>query len=324
VTKLPRLYVVMLRYRVAAMIALFLLLGAAREGPLDIGLPYLFAVLALASSYVAATALNDLADEQIDKVNHPLDAGRPLVEGTASRRELLVLHLVASVAALAAAAALGVRAVCLIGVALLLSQIYSARPIRLSYRVAGAPLALGIAYVLVPYGLGIVAAGGTLRHAWSLLAAALFLLFCARIVLKDFRDREGDARFGKPTILLRFGKDATCAASLCALVAGDVVLALALPPALALVVQPLVLAIAWMLRALRRANDGHAEQVAIGIGARTGNGLLLCVLAGLVVRANGASELEAAVLAAGVAAVFCLSFLSLVSHPDAVTIGYKG
>ena len=74
-TKLPRLYVVMLRYRVAAMIALFLLLGAAREGPLDIGLPYLFAVLALASSYVAATALNDLADEQIDKVNHPLDAG---------------------------------------------------------------------------------------------------------------------------------------------------------------------------------------------------------------------------------------------------------
>ena len=230
----------------------------------------------------------------------------------------------ASVAALAAAAALGLRAVCLIAVALLLSQIYSARPVRLSYRVAGAPLALGIAYVVVPYGLGIVAAGGTLHHAWSRLAGALFLLFCARIVLKDFRDREGDARFGKPTILLRFGKDVTSAASLCALVAGDVVLALALPPALALVVQPLVLAIAWMLRALHRANDGHAEQVAIGIGARTGNGLLLCVLAGLVVRADGASELEAGVLAAGVAAVFCLSFLSLVSRPDAVVIGYKG
>ena len=322
--KLPLLYVVMLRYRVAAMIVLFLLLGAAREGPLELGLPYLFAVLALASSYVAATALNDLADEQIDKVNHPRDAGRPLVEGTASRRDLLVLHVAASIAALAAAAALGWRALCLIGVALLLSQIYSARPVRLSYRVAGAPLALGIAYVVVPYALGIGAAGGTVQHAWSRLAAALFLLFCARIVLKDFRDREGDARFGKPTILLRFGKNATCAASLCALVAGDVVLALALPPALALVVQPLVLAIAWMLRALRRADDGHAEQVAIGIGARTGNGLLLCVLAGLVVRGNGASEPEAAVVAAGVAAVFCLSFLSLASRPDAVTIGYKG
>ena len=178
-----------------------------------------------------------------------------------------------------------------------------------------AGLALGIAYVAVPYALGIVAAGGTLRHAWSRLAVALFLLFCARILLKDFRDREGDARFGKPTILLRSGKGATCPLSLCALVAGDVVLALALPPALALVVQPLVLAIAWMLRALRRAADARAEQVAIGIGARTGNGLLLCVLAGLVVRANGASELEAALLAAGVAVVFGLSFLSLASRP---------
>jgi len=137
VRRLPRLYVVMLRYRVAAMIALFLLLGAAREGPLELGLPYLFAALALASSYVAATALNDLADEQIDRVNHPRDAGRPLVEGTASRRELLVLHVVASAATLAAAVPLGLRAVGLIGVSLVVSQVYSARPVRLSYRVAG-------------------------------------------------------------------------------------------------------------------------------------------------------------------------------------------
>jgi 4-hydroxybenzoate polyprenyltransferase len=324
VRKLPLLYVVMLRYRVAAMIALFLLLGAAREGPLELGLPYLFAVLALASSYVAATALNDLADEQIDKVNHPRDAGRPLVEGTASRRELLVLHVVASAAALAAAVPLGLRAVGLIGVSLVISQIYSAGPVRLSYRITGAPVALGIAYVAVPYALGIVAAGGPLRHAWSRLGTALFLLFCARIVLKDFRDRDGDALFGKPTILLRFGKDTTCALSLCALAAGDVVLALALRPAPALVVQPLVLAIGWMLLALRLAEDARAEQVAIGIGARTGNGLLLCVLAWLVVHAKGASELEAAVLAAGVACVFSLSFLSLASRPEAVTIGYKG
>ena len=43
-----------------------------------------------------------------------------------------------------------------------------------------------------------------------------------------------------------------------------------------------------------------------------------------VVRANGGSDLEAALLAGGVAAVFCLSFLALASHPDTVTIGYKG
>jgi 4-hydroxybenzoate polyprenyltransferase len=241
VTNLPRLYVVMLRYRVAAMVALFMLLGAAREGPLELGARYLLAALALASSYVAATALNDLADEEIDRVNHPRDAGRPLVEGTATRRELLVLHFVASAAAMLAAAPLGTRALGLIAASLLISQLYSARPARLSYRVAGAPLALGVAYVQVPYKLGIVAAGGDLRHAWSWLAGALFLLFAARIGLKDFRDREGDALYGKPTVLLRFGKKATCATSLCALAAADGLLAVALEPALVALVQPFVL-----------------------------------------------------------------------------------
>jgi 4-hydroxybenzoate polyprenyltransferase len=324
VRKLPFLYVVMLRYRVAAMIALFLLLGAARVGRLELGWRHAVAALALASSYVAATALNDLADEQIDKVNHPRDAGRPLVEGTATRRELLVLHVVASALALAAAAVLGPRALGLVVVSLVVSQVYSARPVRLSYRVSGAPLALGIAYVLVPYALGIVAAGGTLRHVPSRLAGGLFLLFSARIVLKDFRDREGDARYGKPTILLRFGKDATCGLSLGALAAGDVVLALALEPPLVLILQPLVLAIAWMLHTLRNADDSHAEQVAIGLGARMGNGLLLCALAWLVVRGAGAAQAEASLLAGGLAAIFCLGFLTLAARPDAVTIGYKG
>jgi 4-hydroxybenzoate polyprenyltransferase len=323
-TRLPALYVVMLRYRVAAMVALFLLLGAAREGPLHFGVRYLLAAIALASSYVAATALNDLADEAIDKVNHPRDAGRPLVEGTATRRDLLVLHVLASAAALLAAVPLGLRGVGLLGAALLVSQIYSARPVRLSYRVAGAPLTLGFAYVLIPYCLGIVAARGSLRAVESALPLALLLLFCARIVLKDFRDREGDALYGKPTVLLRFGKTATCALSLCALVAGDAVLAAALSPVLFLIVQPFLLAIASMLRALWRAPDGHAEQIAIGIGARMGNGLLLVVLAWLVVDANGASSSQASVLAGALSGLFCLSFAQLLARPNEIVIGYKG
>ncbi len=323
-TKLPRLYVVMLRYRVAAMVALFLLLGAAREGRFELGVRYVFAAIALASSYVAATALNDLADEQIDKVNHPRDAGRPLVEGTATRRELLVLHVVASGLALLAAAPLGLRGIGLLVSALVVSQIYSARPVRLSYRVAGAPLLLGVGYVLVPYSLGIVAAGGDLRHAWSALSCALFLLFAARIVLKDFRDREGDARYGKPTLLLRYGKTASCAASVCALTAGDIVLAFALQPGLILLAQPFVLAIAGMLWTLWRGEDGRAEQVAIGIGARMGNGLLLCVLAWLVVTGRGASVAEAALVTGALSAVFFLSFAALAANPQEAVIGYKG
>jgi 4-hydroxybenzoate polyprenyltransferase len=323
-TKLPRLYVVMLRYRVAAMVALFMLLGAAREGPLELGTRYLWAALALASSYAAATALNDLADEEIDKVNHPRDAGRPLVEGSATRRELLVLHVLSSALALLAAAPLGRRAVILIALALTISQIYSARPVRLSYRMAGAPLALGIAYVLVPYSLGIVAAAGSLHHAWSALTLALFLLFTARILLKDFRDREGDARYGKPTVLLRYGKTPTCAASLCALVAGDVVLAATLEAPLVALAQPFVLAIAWMLRTLWRSTDPRAEQVAIGIGARMGNGLLLSVLAWLILEGSGAAAAEASVLTGALAGLFLLGFVTLAARPQEAVIGYKG
>ncbi|TMK69838.1 MAG: hypothetical protein E6G50_10985 [Actinobacteria bacterium] len=322
--KLPRLYVVMLRYRVAAMVAIFMLLGAAREARLELGLRYVWAALALASSYVAATALNDLADEEIDRVNHPRDAGRPLVEGTASRTELLVLHVAALVLALLAAVPLGWRAVALIGGALVISQVYSAWPVRLSYRVAGAPVALGLAYVVIPYSVGIVAARGSLRHAQSSLIVALFLLFTARIALKDFRDREGDARYGKPTLLLRFGKGVTCGTSLAALVAADVVLALALDVRLVLLVQPFVAAIAWMLRRLWVAGEGRSEQVAIGLGARLGNGLLLCVLAWSILAGSGASPGEALALGSALAAAFLVSVAALAAEPQQVIIGYKG
>ena len=323
-TKLPRLYLVMLRYRIAAMVALFMLLGVAREGRLEPGLRHLLAALALASSYVSATALNDLADEAIDRVNHPRDAGRPLVEGWAGRRELFVLYLVAGVVAVAAAVPLGREALALVGVALLVSQTYSARPVRLSYRVAGAPLALGVAYVVVPYSLGIIVAQGSLRHAASTLTWGLFLLFAARIVLKDFRDRAGDALYGKPTFLLRFGKTRTCALSFVALVAADAVLASALEPSVVLVMQPFVAAIVWMLWRLRCAADARAEQIAIGIGARMGNGLLLTILSYLVVRHSGGSPADASAAALVLAAAFLLSFVSLVLRPQEAIIGYKG
>jgi 4-hydroxybenzoate polyprenyltransferase len=324
VTKLPRLYLVMLRYRVAVMVALFLLLGAAGEGEPRLGVSYLWAALALASSYVSATALNDLADEAIDKVNHPRDAGRPLVEGWARRGELATLSLVAAVLAVCAAIPLGRDGLLLIGCSLLVSQLYSARPVRLSYRVAGAPLALGVAYVVVPYSLGVVAAGGDLPDALSPLTVALFLLFAARIVLKDFRDRVGDARYGKPTILLRHGKTVTCALSLSALLAADCVLVGTLDPSVALLVQPFMLAIAAMLWRLWRADDPHAEQIAIGIGARMGNGLLLAILAWLLVHGSGASRAEAATVSATVAALFFLTFAALVARPDEAVVGYKG
>lgn len=322
--RLPGLYVALLRYRVAAMVGMFTLLGAAREGRLDLNGRFAFAVAALASSYVAATSLNDLADEDIDKVNHPRDAGRPLVEGTGTRRDLEILHALAALLALAAAMPLGRSGVALIGASLAVSWAYSARPLRISYRVAGAPLLLGLAYVVIPVGVGLVAARSPVGHVFSLFTAALFLLFAARILLKDFRDRAGDARFGKPTLLLRYGKDVTCGASAIALVGANAVLVTTFPLALALLIQPFVVAIGWMLLRLREAATSHLEQVAIGVGARAGNGLLLTVLGWFALAHQGASALETTTFGAALAALILATVAGLAANPDQAVLGYKG
>ena len=306
------------------MVAMFMLLGAVRAGGGDLSWRLLWAALALASSYVAATALNDLADEAIDRVNHPRDAGRPLVEGTATRRDLQGLAPAAGVAALAAAVPLGVRGVAIVAVSLAIGAAYSARPLLLSYRTSLAHVVLAVAYVVVPFALGAVAGQGSLDARDCVFASGLFSLFLSRIVLKDFRDRTGDALYGKPTLLLRWGKTRTCAASFAALLAGDALLCSTLDAAFAPVVQLFVAAVALMLRRLHSAEDARDEQVAIGIGARVGNGMLLTTLGVLVLGESGAAHQEQLMFALAFTAVFGASFASLAANPDQVLIGYKG
>ena len=324
--RLAALAVRLLRYRVAAMIWLFLLLGAAHPGGLDaVSLPLALATLALAASYVAATSVNDVADEAIDRVNHPRDSGRPLVSGDADRSDLLRLHTFAWVVALAAAAPLGGRALALVALSLVIGVVYSLRPVALSYRTWGAPLVLSLAYVAVPYALGAEATDRSWSGSDATLVAALLCLFLARIVLKDFRDRAGDELHGRPTLLLRFGKRVTCAVSLICLLAGAALLPAALDaPVLLPYVAVFAAAIAWMLHRLLLAPAGREEQVAIGLGARMGNGLLVGTLLWLVLDGEGA-PLEHRVLAlVAVGGAFAAAFVTLARRPQEVVLGYKG
>jgi 4-hydroxybenzoate polyprenyltransferase len=324
---MSRLFLLMLRFRVAAMIWLFFLLAAGfHTGLAAFRWSYLWSMGALAASYVAATSANDVADRDIDLVNHLGDRGRPLVTGEATERDLRRLHGIASVLAVACAVPVGLPAVALVVLSLTIGRVYSLPPIRLSYRTFAAPVVLGVAYVLIPYLLGVLSSGtGWSRSDW-VLAAALYALFTARIVLKDFRDREGDATFGRPTLLLRAGVATTCMVSLAALVAGDALLIVAIyPPTwLAVIVQVLVGAILARLRALATANDPREEQVAIGLGARLGNGLLLTVLAWLIVSRQAADPPTATTLILLLAALFVGTTVKLARHPEQALIGYKG
>jgi hypothetical protein len=108
------------------------------------------------------------------------------------------------------------------------------------------------------------------------------------------------------------------------LVAADAVLAVAVSPLLAALVQPLVAAIAWLLHTLWRAEEGRPEQLAIGLGARLGNGLLTCVLAWLLVTPRGATTVDGTFVTVLLEAVFLTGTASLAATPQRVVIGYKG
>jgi 4-hydroxybenzoate polyprenyltransferase len=325
--KMLALYWNLLRYRVAVMIVLFMLLGAAwHRGLTAIEAPVLLMILALASSYVSATSVNDIADREIDEINHPGDKGRPLVTGAARTADLWVLFVVSSVLAVALGLAAGPDAAGIMLLSVAFGVLYSLPPTRLSYRTFLAPLTLAVAYVGIPYWAGVVVVGESLRTTDLPLLTALYLLFAGRIILKDFRDREGDAAFGKPTFLLKYGKKATCLASFCALCAGDALLVAALADRwwLAALLQMYIVSILIMLHRLYRVGGREDEQLSIGVGAKMGNGLLVTLLGALILSNQGADWITQFIFGLALTAIYMLNFIDFLRHPERAVVGYKG
>ena len=325
--KMLALYWTLLRYRVAMMIILFMLLGAAwHRGLTAIDAPVLLMILALASSYVSATSVNDIADREIDEINHPDDKGRPLVSGVARTADLWVLFVVSSVLAVALGLAAGPGAAGIMLLSVAIGALYSLPPARLSYRTFLAPLTLAVAYVGIPYWAGVVVVGESLRTTDLPLITALYLLFVGRIILKDFRDREGDAAFGKPTFLLKYGKKATCLASLCALCAGDALLVASLADRwwLAALLQLYIVSVVVLLYRLYRVRSRKDEQLSIGVGAKMGNGLLVTLLGTLILANQGADWHTQLIFGLALTAIYMLNFIDFLRHPERATLGYKG
>ena len=320
-----RLFVRMLRVRVAVTMWTFMVIGVARHSSPTLGRDLVLATIALAASYVTATTLNDLADVEIDRVNRPMDRGRPLVAGDADAAALWRTHRLATGVAAAAAVPLGPPGIAIVGSSLLLSYAYSGAPFRISRRWSLAPLVLAAAYVVVPYALGVHLAGGTWDVHDAPLVGGLFVLFLARIVLKDFRDRLGDEAFGKRTLLSRIGKEATCRCSIAGAIVGGAMLIAAVEPS-PLAAGAFIVALAgvvWQLDTLRRTDDAVLEQVAIGLAARAGNGLLCGVLAWLILVHAGASPTEATTLVWVLTAMFARAVIPPALDPTSVRIGYK-
>jgi 4-hydroxybenzoate polyprenyltransferase len=314
----------MTRYRSTLTLVTFMLAGFAWHRPrpgLTTGL--LLAAAALAAAYAALTSLNDLADERVDRVNLRGHADRPLVAGTASRRDLLLLAAAAAVVSIACGALAGPPVGVLVLLSVVLYAQYSLPPLRVSHRPLLTPFSLALGYSALPYAIGVVVAGDHLGPRDVFLLPALVCLFLARIALKDFRDRRGDALAGKPTFLLRYGKRATCAFSLAALAVGSVLLLLALRdvPLLAAGTLPFIAALAVLQVRLARAGALLDEVILIGLGARIGNGLLLTLLGVVLLRAQHADLTAQAVLYGVTCGAYLSLLVSYLRDPGSFTFG---
>lgn len=270
---------------VFALLASYAALGLAQAGRPDAYPPLLAILVAVAGFLVFSVALNDLADEAIDRVNLPGDRRRPLVGGGADRRQLSTTGIVGALAALAASTALGLHAVLVVVPGLALSAAYSLRPFRLARRGVLAPLMLPACYVAVPYLLGVDAARRPITAAELAVLGGLYLGFIGRIVLKDFRDVRGDALFGKRTFLVRHGRRATCTLSMACWGAGTVVVMIgSARTTVAALVSDLILgtlaALALLLiNTLAQSTEHRRDERLISAIAILGRGTILILLA---------------------------------------------
>jgi 4-hydroxybenzoate polyprenyltransferase len=122
--------------------------------------------------------------------------------------------------------------------------------------------------------------------------AGFYLLFLSRIILKDFRDRAGDRKFGKLTFLLRYGKKAVLAVSVTALGLGGSLVVASLHASYfvsSLLISYLAVAV-WALYRIGLARDIINEMVGIGLFAKAGNAFLLSILAYMILRSSGATQ----------------------------------
>ena len=293
-----RLLVLLARPAVVILVGMFTVVGLAQAGRPSDGVLLAKALTAVVASLLFAVAVNDIADERIDRVNLPADTRRPLVAGTGTRVEMIVVAGVSAVLAVAAGFLLAGPAPLVVIGGLALTAAYSLRPVRIADRGVVAPMLLPAGYVAVPYLLGIFAVRGSVGRTDLLLLAGLYAGFIGRIVLKDFRDVRGDALFGKRTFLVRHGRGATCSLSAAFLVLGVCALPFVRQISVALVVAYAVFLVVTLalLCSLARSTSARRDSAIIAAIAIFGRGMLVTLYAHFAMLAAGWSLTRASAM----------------------------
>jgi 4-hydroxybenzoate polyprenyltransferase len=286
----------MLRIRTVLIMVTFEAIGYEVVKPTKfISIKFLLVAVMLGTLYICATCFNDAADEEIDKINLPNDVSRPLVTAKATGKQLQRLGILALVVATIAAVLISPVYLLFVLAGALLNIFYSVSPFKISYRGIWASLWLPFSYVVLPFLAGAYINGGNLtRIGWFILAAE-YSCFVGRILLKDFRDYEGDKKFGKLNFLVRHGPILTCLASGTAWLIGDVIATANLYhsfPVFIYLVQPLICIILYELYLLAHERNYDSKLLEVSAIGRTGNAIALALLTTLTLQAFSYSAIQ--------------------------------
>jgi 4-hydroxybenzoate polyprenyltransferase len=284
-----RVLIALSRPPVLFLLGLFAMVGRAQAGSTGADLTMLAVLVIVAGFLLFSVAVNDIADEAVDRVNLPTNTDRPLVTGGGDHRALALVATTAAAIAVAAAAMLGLWPLVVLIGGLVLSAAYSLPPTRLSSRGAVASLLLPAGYVAVPFLVARLAAGAPALTARDLLLlGGLYVGFIGRIVLKDFRDVVGDAQFGKRTFLVRYGRRATCTTSAVAWTLGVLTLlgVRDLTPALVVAQVALTATALVLLKLLADDRGARRDEWIISAIAIVGRGVVVTVIAHLGMAIN--------------------------------------
>jgi 4-hydroxybenzoate polyprenyltransferase len=280
----------MLRFRTALLILLFIAIGdaATKDSGSEYSPKLILVVIVLAAWYIYSTSTNDLADEEIDKINLKGNSERPLANGQIERSKLWRIASVSGGIAILLSLAIGKSAIIMTLIALLLSWIYSFPPIRLSARGVVAPLTLPIGYVAFPLLLVASVNKAEITYTYLLLLFALYFSFTGRILLKDFRDVVGDEKYGKRTFVVRYGQKMTCIASAIAWVLGLVAIIIRFSnhPIVIICIIPFIVNILLALVRLSRYSLLQEQLQYIGLIGRLANGAAFILLTALYFELN--------------------------------------
>jgi len=305
----------MVFYRAWIVFVLFFLLCIAYHQKMEpFSFTYILAFLSLFGSYATAASINDIADKDIDRVNHPGNKGRPLVVGQVKEKDMYHIGAVSAVLTIFFAFLINLNAACVMATSLILSYIYSMPPLKISHKPVIVPFFLSFVYVVLPYLLALSVIHENLSGNEYLFLFALYLLFFGRIILKDFRDRKGDAKYGKMTIVLKYGEVATCILSTAAIFIGNILLFLSFPIrqlALFFFFEVCFIFIYYLLYRLSQVNNYDKELRYIWLAAKVGNVILVALLGSLILFQEGVSTQPITIFAGCFMGFYIVWYLNL-------------